>query len=475
MVKFFLRDGMIYTLGSLMSKGISIFLIPIYTRYLSPLEYGIIDLFIILASIINILITLEITQSIARYYQDISSDFEKAICTSTAFWFTFTSYGVLIFIAYLFRDFLSQIIIGDAGYKNIFMLASFFIMSNGIFYFVYNQLKWQIQSKDSVVVSIINLIISSSLILFLLVIAELKIEAVLIGQTIGNICASMLAIYYAKENYKFVFSFLKLKKLLKFSTPLVLAALSGFFAFYIDRIFIKNMLGLEELGLYGVAYRFASITSIVFSGFQGALMPLVYKHYKENDTPNDISRIFDIFCCFSLIIISGSILFSKEIIIFFTTQTFYESYKLIPILVMVTLFMNMYIFAPGLGIAKKTKLIAFSTLLVTICNIILNFILVPFIGAIGASIATLISSVLLFLLYAIIGSRYYYINYNIKKNLSIFLFVLFIGYFISYIIGQGTIFQIIFKIILFCILSIVLLFLTFNDKYFQRLKFKCVE
>lgn len=461
MLKFFIRDGALYTLGSILSKGLSLFLIPIYTRYLSPLEYGIIDLFIILAGIINILITFEITQSIARYYQDAPNDFEKALYTSTAFWFTFFAYIIFIFIAYVFRGFFGEIIVGQVNYEVIFMFAAFSIVSNGIYCFTSNQLKWQLQSKDNVIVGMINLLFGACLILYLMIVAKLKIEAVFIGQIFGNVCAILVAIYYARNSYRFIFNFFMLQEMLKFSIPLLLSSLSGFAAIYIDRIFIKNILGLEELGVYGVGYRFACVASIVFSGFQGALMPLVYKYHKEKNTPNDISRIFDIFCCFSLILLLGSILFSKEMILLLVAEPFYESYKLIPVLVMSILFLNMYIFAPGLTIYKKTNLVALINLLTMILNIILNIILIPTFGIFGAAVSTLIGSLFLFVMYIVMGNRYYYILYNYKKYIFLFLFVLMIGCVLNYLIINIGLFSIFLKILLFLVISILIIYSTF--------------
>ena len=88
MLKLFFKNTFVYTIGGVLTRGVAIFLLPIYTNYLSPAEYGIIDLFIVIASIVNIIIALEISQGIARYYQDAKDEKEKAEYTSSAFWFT---------------------------------------------------------------------------------------------------------------------------------------------------------------------------------------------------------------------------------------------------------------------------------------------------------------------------------------------------------------------------------------------------
>ena len=103
MLKKFFKNSLIYTVGHTLTSGIAIFLLPIYTRYLSPTEYGVIDLFMVIAAIINLTIALEITQGIARYYQEGKDEKEKREYPSSAFWFTVLVYLLFILISYLAR------------------------------------------------------------------------------------------------------------------------------------------------------------------------------------------------------------------------------------------------------------------------------------------------------------------------------------------------------------------------------------
>ena len=85
MLKLFFKNTFVYTIGGVLTRGVAIFLLPIYTNYLSPAEYGIIDLFIVIASIVNIIIALEISQGIARYYQDAKDEKEATASNDRIF------------------------------------------------------------------------------------------------------------------------------------------------------------------------------------------------------------------------------------------------------------------------------------------------------------------------------------------------------------------------------------------------------
>lgn len=241
---------------------------------------------------------------------------------------------------------------------------------------------------------------------------------------------------------------------------------------YIDRIAIKDLLGLEELGIFGVAYRFASVAGLVMIGFQSSLMPLVYKHYKEENTPKDISKILNIFTVFALFTVAGSILFAKEMVVLFTTEAFYSSANLIAILVMTVFFSNMYIFAPGIGIAKKTKLTAMVTISSAILNTILNYTLIPVFGLIGATYATLISVVTGFLFYMVIAYKYYPIPYKIKELIFSFVFVLICSYGILGIFDKISLISIVIKIIYLLLVVICVGFILIEKEYLKKIKLK---
>lgn len=135
MIKTFFKNSFIYTIGTILTRGIGVILIPIYTRYLSPTEYGIIDLFMILTSIISLTIALEIHQAVVRFYQDTTDENEKMQYVSSAFIFSIFVYSLYFVISYIFSDTFTLLILDDIQYENIFLLASGAIATGGLFYF----------------------------------------------------------------------------------------------------------------------------------------------------------------------------------------------------------------------------------------------------------------------------------------------------------------------------------------------------
>jgi O-antigen/teichoic acid export membrane protein len=141
-------------------------------------------------------------------------------------------------------------------------------------------------------------------------------------------------------------------------------------------------------------------------------MPLFYANYQAKDTPAKIAAVFRVFVLFALCIFIVLSVFAKEILRIFTTPGYYGASLIIPFLIPAVLLSGMYIFAPGLGLAKKTKHIALINISIAIANTSLNFILIPFIGISGAAMATLFSNLGGFALYIILGNKYYRIDFE---------------------------------------------------------------
>lgn len=415
MIKEFLQNSFIFTIGTIFTRGINIILIPLYTRYLSPADYGVIDLFVIITSFVAIVFTLEINQAVVRFYQDTVSVKKKIEYVSTAYYFIFIAYCIFFLISFIFSNQLTIFFLDSLDYYNIYLLATTTVVTAGIFYFTQGQLRWQIMPKQYVYVSIINIVVIACLSVYLLVAQSMGIEGVFIGQIVGNMIGIAISFYFTRKSYQLVFNPRRLSKMLSFSYPLIFSGIAVFVTLYIDRILIKEYMSLSDLGVYGVAYRFATISGLVMAGFQSSLTPLIYKHYKNQQTPMQISQLFNIFVVFALFVSMGAILFSKELIVVFTTENFYSASSLIPILVISVFFANMYIFVPGLSLANKTKYIALISVFNAISNIVIILCLMPIFGLIGAAAASMISAILTFVLYVKLSNKYYFVSYEWRK------------------------------------------------------------
>jgi O-antigen/teichoic acid export membrane protein len=415
MLQSFFKDSIFYLIPSILSRGIGFFLLPVYTRVLSPADYGAFDLFMVAASLINLTIALEVSQGLARHYPDAKRLGEGALYASTGLWFTLLTYSVALLLAFPFAATLSTAIVGTDLYVDEFKLALIYFLFNGLFLYSQSQLRWDLRSKQFAISSIIVTVVTAILALALSAGLSMGLSGILLALIISNALGALYSFATLKGIFSFTFSIPKLKEMLIFSLPLVPSSILVFLNHYIDRVMINHYLGLEETGIYGVGFRIASIMAIIGAAIQGAITPLIFNHYKESETPRQIATIFQVFTAVSLLMLMGLALFIKEFLTLMTTEAYYASSTVILILAPSILLSAMYVFAPGISIAKKTHMIVWINLAAAIINIGLNFILIPQIGLNGAAIATFASNLLAFAIYMHFSQRYYRVEHNWYK------------------------------------------------------------
>ena len=88
MIRPLFRDSVIYTVPTVISQGLAFFLIPLYTRVLSPADYGTLDMLMVSGNFVRLTVALEVSQGVARYYLDEKDHNRQVLYASTAFWFT---------------------------------------------------------------------------------------------------------------------------------------------------------------------------------------------------------------------------------------------------------------------------------------------------------------------------------------------------------------------------------------------------
>jgi O-antigen/teichoic acid export membrane protein len=411
MIKKILSDSFLYTLANLFTKGIGFLMIPIYTTFFYTADYGVIDLIAVTGSILSIIVGLEIHQAVARFFPDAKSELEKKIVVSSALWSIVLLYIVFLLISLPFMKNISLLAFNSLEYTDILFVAFLSFGFNFIYNFFSAQLRWQLKSKQNVIVSFIYSLITAILTYTMLKYYDGGISSVFIAQIVAAIVGIILSYLYSKEYYGFVLNIEKFKELFKYSTPLIFSTLIVYAMLYIDRIMINTYLSIEDVGLYGIAFRFASVTTLLTVGIQAALTPLIYNNYKKEDTPQAIATLFSYFILFAILFVGFLFVFSKDIILLFANENYIDSHIVVPWLAISIIFSGITNFAPGIFIEKKTKYILYINIFSFLLNIILNFILIIKFGLLGAAYSTAISSLVYFLLYYYIGQKYYYIPY----------------------------------------------------------------
>lgn len=407
MIKQFVKDSAVYGLTTILARGISFLLLPFYTRVLTPEDYGVIDILTVFAALVCLIAPLEISQALAIFYSDAQGETEKMRVASTALWFTTGAYVLFALVGLIFSRPLTALMLDAPQRLTIFQVALLATSLQGFFYLLQGQLRWMLLPRGYAITSLLTTLISILLTIVLVLALRLGVLGVLLGQICGNLTGSCMAFYFGRRSYALQFDWARLVEMLRFSIPLVPASISVFVMLYVDRIMIKSLLTLADVGVFGVAYRITSIVSLLMIAFRGALTPLIYNNYRKPETPAEIAQIFRYFCAFGLLTFVALSLFSREIILIFAPAEYEAAAGIIPFMAPAAMLVDMYIFAPGLTLAKKTRIIAVINILGALVTTALNFSLIPLMGVRGAAFANLLSNALIFALNMRFSQKHY--------------------------------------------------------------------
>jgi O-antigen/teichoic acid export membrane protein len=392
MVRRFFRDSAIYAVPAAVSTGTSFVTFPLYAHRFEPRAYGILDLLSFTSTLVVLTVALEIYQGVGRYVTG-EKDFDVVRAyASTALWWTVACYLLFGAFVLLFARPICSVILGSSAPVSLLRIALGWTSVQGVVTLLQAQLRWQLRPKAFAAVSGVNAAATASSGLAFVFAAHLGVAGVLWGQLVGSGAALLLVAVLLRKTIQLSFDRTRWRRMVRFSAPLVISNAGVFLNLYADRFVIQHLRSLGDVGRYGVANRVAMLTMLLLVGFQGAAVPLFLSRRDDPSTPAAIARIFRLFTALALAMALGLSILAPPLLRVLAAAPYQSAAEVVPFLVVSTLFANMYMFAPGLVIAERTRAMARLTIVAGVCNLLLALALVPPLGIIGAGLATAVTS-----------------------------------------------------------------------------------
>lgn len=390
------RDGVVYAAGSILARGIALLMLPLYTRVLAPADYGALDLIVTCGVLVNLVVPLETAQALARSWNEREPGEPRRRLAGTAWSFTLAGYALFIAITLPLAAPIAQALLGDERFADPLRAGLAFIAVNGLFLLLQNQFRWELRPRAYAAVSVLYALLTLMLVAAFALGLHAGLEGVLWAQFAAAALCTLLSLWWLRGTLSLTLHRADLAEMLRFSLPLVPAGIAVFASFYINRLMLNALATLDDVGQFSLASRVAGMVTLVLVGIQGALTPLVYAHHHEPETPARLARLFEGFVAVALVACAAIGLFGRELVATFATADYARAAPLLVWLAPAALLAQMYIFAPGIAIAKKTTW----QLLITLCSAVLgaalNALLIPVAGPLGAALATLAAGALFF-------------------------------------------------------------------------------
>ncbi|MFE0441032.1 lipopolysaccharide biosynthesis protein [Aerococcus sp. NPDC058936] len=382
--KKLLSNSFIFTIANFGSKIITFLMVPLYTNYLNPNQYGSVDLITTTVSLLVPLLSMEIGQAIIRYSIE-NTDFRnrKKIFNNMILF----SLGLLLFI--VFAVISLKVLNVKINYSFYFSLLLYNSILNSLFsQFVRGIGRVKQFAFNGVITTFVTVILN----IIFLVFGGLEVAGYLLSMILSLVISNIYLLISAKEfinvnNLKG--SKAQLKEMIHFSIPLIPNSSMWWLINSSTRYFILYFVGTEGNGLFAVANKIPSIISLINTIFSQAWQISSFEEYNSNDREKFYGKIFEIYSSILFIASSLLLIFIKPIMDIFVAENYYESWMIIPPLLVGVIYQSLSTFLGMNYTASKQTKGAFTTSVYgAIFSVFSSLIFIPIFGTIGAGVST---------------------------------------------------------------------------------------
>jgi O-antigen/teichoic acid export membrane protein len=381
--------GAAYTAASVISKLIAVALLPLYTSYLSPTDYGVAEVFFTAVVAASIVIRFGVIEAVLRFYYKSGEDPREVVATSFAALFWFGTVAALI--ALPLAGPISEAVLGrPATDLARISIAGLWVLT--LHEYLLTLFRLEERARAFFGVTIANVLLAIALTVYLVVGEGEGARGLLLGSYLsGGVFVLGLIVVHRRRLSLFVDREL-LRRMLRFGLPTMPAELSLYGLNFVDRIIIARSVGFAEAGLYSLAVKFSQGVNVLVRGFQLAWPPLAYSIRDDDEARRAYAVVVTWFLTGCAFVVVGMWLFARWIARVLATPEFFDSYEAVGLIsTAVTLYALYMVQLVILGRTGRTEYNLPATLAALAVNVALNLLLVPSLGIVGAGLALVAS------------------------------------------------------------------------------------
>ena len=416
-----LTQSGLYLVGQLFQKATSFLLIPVWTYYLVPADYGIVGTMAAYSNLLHIVLMLGIYGAVVRHLYEVNKEPEeqRSYVFSNFLFLSVFSGVVLVGLAIFGGRWWDVVSSGSIPFRPIVVLTLLSIWTGMISRMLFEL--YQAQRRALTYVAMEGMAFGLSVSLGLTFVAGYKMGAY--GQILGGFIAQVLMMIVAvvllfRNWFTTRLAWRHVGDALSFGLPFVPHLLSAWALTFVDRIMLEHFVPLRDVGFYNLGYNLGMGMLVLVTSINQAYQPYYYG-LMSSDPAGAESKILRIVSFYiaglGLITLAGS-LFAGEVIRVLTPEKYQHAAVFVPPILLSYLLVGLYYFVGSpLFYFKRTKLLPVITGTAAVINILLNYFLIPRYGAIAAAWTTLASYGVMLGIYYVVAQRISPLKYRLDK------------------------------------------------------------
>jgi O-antigen/teichoic acid export membrane protein len=410
------RHSVIYGLGGLVSRFVALLLLPLYTRYLTPADYGAVETLVALAAILATILRLGIASAFFRFYFDSTDAAHRLRVVRTSFWFTMTMATIGLVAGLAFAGQISQWLFDTEDRATLVRTAFVLLWAQMNFEQITALFRVEERAVAFTTATLANLVITVTATILFVVAFDWGATGVVAGNFTGTLAVYAALLVYRHEQLGLTLDRPLLRQMNRFGLPLVPSMLALWVLNFGDRFFILRLADTSDVGVYSIGARIASAMVLLLTAFRAAWPAFAFSI--EDD--DHARRAYSFVLTYLLYVASWAALalglLAPWLVRWLTTPAFYGASDVVALLSFgAVAFGGFIVVSIVLGRTKRTQFNWVVTGSAAIVSITLNLLLIPPYGIVGAGIANLCAFTTMFLGITWWSQRVFWVPYQWRR------------------------------------------------------------
>lgn len=392
------RLSAIYIAADLLMKGMGLILLPVYTRYLTTSDYGVMSVATVVGTIAGTVLSLGLGGAALKFYYDYEGR-ERRELYGTLWLFLIVVPGVAFLGIEIFAADLLDAAFRQVPYSPYLRIALWTAYVNIAFATVPKEMfRASEQATHYSGLNLVQFLVTAVVAIVLVVGYDQGAAGALRGRLWGTIAVAILASVAMRRAARVAMRKDILRRALLYSTPLVPHYLSHWVLTASDRVILERYVDMSEVGLYALGYQIGGVLSLIAIAANNAIIPAFGK--LDTRDPEAVGRVMHIVTWFVVVctfVAIGLAIFGGDVIALLTPPSYHAAAVVVPWVVLGYVFMALYF--PSIDVINlllaDTKKIALCTTIAAATNIGLNLVFIPHYGIMAAAITTAASYLVL--------------------------------------------------------------------------------
>lgn len=408
------RHTMVYGLGILMSKALSFLMLPIYTRYLTPTDYGIVGLIEITLDVIAIMGGSQLLMGIFRFYHKADREQQKHEVVATALLTLGLSYLTVAAVVILAAPLLSNLVFGSGIHANLIRIAGTALGFQSLLLVPLAYARVRDRSVLYVAANAVKLVIAAGLNVLFVVVLRMGPAGVFTSSAITGAIVGIGLTVWLVRSVGLHPTRAAARDLIRYGLPLVATQFATFIATFGDRFFLEKTAGTADVGIYSLAYQFGFLLAVVgYLPFAQVWGPKRFEIAGRPDRDDLLARGFIYANVLLLTTGVGIVLFVEPMLQIMSDPAFHGAARLVPVILVAYVFQSWAKTQDiGILVRERTGFMTIANWAAALAAVVGYALLIPRYHGWGAATATAVAFAVRYVLTYWFSQRLWHVEYR---------------------------------------------------------------